>query len=64
MGDLVSRLAHTTLEVYARGNMFADTVAYQQYTLLPFLQSNAEEIVRLQGIDTSDMNMVDIDLLL
>ena len=44
--------------------MFADTVVYRHYDLLPFLQSNAEEIVRAQRIDTRDMNVVDIDLLL
>ncbi len=64
LSDLVSRLAHSTVEVYARGSMFADTVVYRHYDLLPFLQSNAEEIVRAQRIDTRDMNVVDIDLLL
>ena len=64
LADLAYRLAHSTIEVYARGNMFAGTVAYQRYNLLPFLQSNAEEIVREQRIDIGDMNIMDIDLLL
>ena len=64
MSGILTRLAHATLEVYARGNMFADTVQYKQYSVLPYLQSNAREIVREQKIDTSDMTAIDIDLLL
>jgi glycosyltransferase involved in cell wall biosynthesis len=64
LSQLSSMLCHSTLEVYARGNLFADTVDSVKLPLAQFLVTNAKKLTTQENIDTSDMNVLELDILL
>lgn len=64
LSQLATSLSGATLEVYARGNMFADTVDSVKTSLAPFLAREGRMALAESGVSAADVNVLDLEVLL